>query len=488
MEIREALTFDDVLLVPQRSAVLPSEVEVHTRFAGNITLSIPIVSAAMDTVTESRMAIEMARLGGIGVIHRNMSPERQAEEVRRVKRSESWIVREPFTLRPEDRVADCRQLMAEQGISGIPIVDEAGRLLGLVTRKDLLFEEDFSRPLREVMRPRKDLVTAREGISLREARETMKRYKVEKLPLVDEEDRLVGLITLKDILKKMENPQATTDELGRLRVAAAIGTGRDWEIRARLLVEAGVDALVVDTAHGHSERVLDTVRAIKRRYPELPVIGGNIATGEAALDLIEAGADAVKVGVGPGSICTTRVVAGVGVPQLSAILEVAAVTRAKGVPLIADGGIRYSGDIVKALAAGADSVMLGNLLAGTEEAPGETVLLEGRRFKAYRGMGSLGAIVQGSSADRYFQEGRSKFVPEGVEGVVPYRGYVKEVVFQLIGGLRAGMGYVGARNLEELRQRARFVRVTHAGVRESHPHDILITKDSPNYEKPRRDT
>lgn len=485
MEIREALTFDDVLLVPQRSAVLPAEVDLRTSFARGIDLSIPIVSAAMDTVTESRMAIEMARLGGIGVIHRNMSPERQAEEVRRVKRSESWIVREPFTLGPEDRVADCRRLMEEQGISGIPIVDRQGKLLGLVTRKDLLFEEDASRPLKEVMRPRKDLVTAREGISMREAKETMKRYKVEKLPLVDEQGRLVGLITLKDILKKLENPFATTDELGRLRVAAAVGTGSDWEVRVRLLVEAGVDALVVDTAHGHSERVLETVRAIKRKYPELPVVGGNIATGEAALDLIEAGADAVKVGVGPGSICTTRVIAGVGVPQLTAILEVAAVTRAKGIPLIADGGIRYSGDIVKALAAGADSVMLGNLLAGTEEAPGETILLEGRRFKSYRGMGSLGALVSGGAGDRYFQEGRTKFVPEGVEGLVPYRGYVKEVIFQLVGGLRAGMGYVGARDLEELKNRARFVRITHAGVRESHPHDVVITKEPPNYERPR---
>jgi len=476
--MKVGLTFDDVLLLPRYSEVLPTEVDVSTRFSRSIPLNIPIVSAAMDTVTEADMAIAIAQLGGIGVIHRNLTPERQAEEVRKVKRSESWIVENPYTLTPDHTVQDALRLIQEKGISGIPIVQN-GHLVGLVTRRDVMFIQDATTPLRKLMKT--EVITAPEGISIEEAKAMLIRYGIEKLPVVDAEGRLKGLITLKDILKKMEHPHASLDREGHLRVAAAVGTGEDAERRVPLLLMAGVDAVVIDTAHGHSRRVLDTTRYLRSILPDhVDLVVGNIVTEEAARDLVKLDVDAVKVGVGPGSICTTRVVAGVGMPQLSAIMDVARVVRDAGIPLIADGGIRYSGDIVKALAAGADTVMIGSLLAGTDEAPGEVAIIGGRRFKTYRGMGSLGAMAEGGAA-RYGQEGASKFVPEGVEGVVPYRGRVADVVFQLVGGLRSGMGYVGASNLEELRNRACFVQITHAGVRESHPHDVLITREAPNY-------
>ncbi len=473
-----ALTFDDVLLLPGYSEVLPAQVDVQTRFSRNIALNIPLVSAAMDTVTEAELAIALAQMGGIGVIHRNMLPDRQAREVAVVKRSESWVIQHPYTLTPDRTVQDALHLMEEKHISGIPIVEE-DRLVGLVTRRDVFFESDRNRPLRDVMK--RNLITAPEGIALEEAKQMLISNGIEKLPVVDGEGRLKGLITLRDILKKMEHPNAALDRMGRLRVAAAVGVGEDAEIRAELLVRAGVDAVVVDTAHAHSRLVMDTVKRLRTFLPEgVDLVVGNIATEEAARDLVHLDVDAVKVGVGPGSICTTRVVAGIGVPQLTAIMEAAKVLRDAGIPLIADGGIRYSGDIVKALAAGADSVMIGSLFAGTDEAPGEVTLIGGRRYKTYRGMGSLGALAAGG-ASRYFQEGARKFVPEGVEGVVPYRGTLAEIVHQLVGGLRSGMGYVGAPDLEALRERARFVRITSAGVRESHPHDLLITREAPNY-------
>jgi IMP dehydrogenase len=480
MNFKEALTFDDVLLVPQESSILPSETEVKSYFTKNITLNIPLVSAAMDTVTESDMAIALARLGGIGVIHRNLTPERQAEEIRKVKRSQSWFIEDPFTLGPDNTVEDAVNLMKEKGISGIPIVDGEGKLLGIVTRRDLLFEDDLGKTLKEVMTT--DLVTAKSGVDMESARAIMKKHRVEKLPVVDNEGKLKYLVTFKDILRKLEYPDANVDSHGRLRVAAACGTGEDSKKRVKLLVEAGCDVIVVDTAHGHHKKVIEMVKWIKNNF-NIPVVAGNVATKEACKALIEAGADGVKVGVGPGSICTTRVVAGVGVPQLTAILDCYEIAREYGIPIIADGGIRYSGDIVKALAAGASSCMIGSLFAGTDESPGETILYEGRKFKVYRGMGSLGAMSQGSK-DRYFQEGQSKFVPEGVEGMVPYRGKVQDVVFQLIGGLRSGMGYVGAKNLEELKRKAKFVKITNSALRESHPHDIIITKESPNYSPP----
>jgi len=478
MDITEAYTFDDVLLLPGRSSVLPRDTDTSTQFARGLSMAIPIVSAAMDTVTEARMAIAMAIEGGIGVIHRNNTPEAQAAEVERVKRYQSWLIARPYTLSPGNTVGDARALMAEKNISGIPIVDPDGLLKGLVTRKDLIFEERDDKPLSEVMNTR--LITGRPGITLEEAQALLKANKIEKLPIVDERGKLVGLVTLRDIMRRGERPNATVDSLGRLMVAAAVGVV-DWERRIPILLEAGVDALVVDTAHGHSEMVLDAAKRIRKRF-DLPLVVGNVATAEAAADLANVGADAVKVGVGPGSICTTRVVVGVGVPQLTAITECARALSGFGVPLIADGGIRYSGDIVKALAAGASSVMLGNLLAGSDESPGETVLIEGRRYKTYRGMGSLGAMAGGESSDRYFQRGAQKFVPEGVEGVVPHKGPVSEIVFQMVGGLRSGMGYIGARTIRELQEKARFVRITKAGVVESHPHDIIITREAPNYE------
>ncbi|MEO0248359.1 MAG: IMP dehydrogenase [candidate division WOR-3 bacterium] len=478
MDIKEAYTFDDVLLLPGRSPVLPRDTETSTLFARGLNIAIPIVSAAMDTVTEARMAITLALDGGIGVIHRNNSPEAQAREVERVKRHQSWLITSPYTLHPHDTVGHARALMVDKGISGIPIVDQDSFLKGLVTKKDLIFEERDDRPLSEVMTTR--LITGRPGITLDEAYALLKANKIEKLPIVDETGKLVGLVTLRDMLRREERPNATVDSHGRLIVAAAVGVV-DWEKRILLLLEAGVDALVIDTAHGHSEMVMDVAGKIRKKF-DVPLVVGNVATAEAARDLAKLGVDAVKVGVGPGSICTTRVVVGVGVPQLTAINECASALKEFNIPLIADGGIRYSGDIVKALAAGASSVMLGNLLAGSDEAPGETVLVEGRRYKTYRGMGSLGAMAGGESSDRYFQRGAQKFVPEGVEGVVPYKGPVSEIIFQMVGGLRSGMGYVGARTITELQEKARFIRITKAGVLESHPHDIIITREAPNYE------
>lgn len=477
------LTFDDVLLVPAESAVLPKDVDTRTRLTRNIELNIPIVSAAMDTVTEARMAIALAREGGIGIIHRNLSIEEQVAEVDKVKRSESGMIVEPVTLRPTDKVRDALAVMERYHISGVPITDEEGRLVGILTNRDLRFEDDLDQPVANLM-TKEDLITAPVGTTLDEAREILHKYKIEKLPVVDERGILKGLITVKDIQKRIQYPNATKDAQGRLRVGAAVGVGPDALERAAALVEEGVDVLVVDTAHGHSRAVIEMVRAIKSRW-DVDVIAGNIATGEAARALIEAGADAVKVGVGPGSICTTRVVAGVGVPQITAIMDVARVARAYGVPVIADGGIQYSGDIAKAIAAGADSVMLGSLLAGVDESPGEVILYQGERFKEYRGMGSIGAMKARSySKDRYFQQdvdSIAKLVPEGIEGRVPYKGPLANVVYQLVGGLRAAMGYCGARTIRELQEKARFIQMTNAGLRESHPHDVIITKEAPNY-------
>ncbi|MDK2856252.1 MAG: dehydrogenase [Bacillota bacterium] len=477
--MEEALTFDDVLLEPARSEVLPREVDVSTYLTRDIRLNIPLVSSAMDTVTEARLAIAIAREGGIGIIHKNMSIERQAQEVDKVKRSESGIIVDPIYLSPEHRVADAVEIMERYHISGVPITDPEGHLIGIITNRDLRFEEDYSRPISEVM-TKENLITAPVGTTLERAKEILKRHKVEKLPLVDEQGRLKGLITIKDIEKAKKYPNAAKDSVGRLRVGAAVGVAADTMERARALVKAGVDVLVVDTAHGHSRGVLETVAKLKAEFPGTPIIAGNVATAAGTEDLIAAGADAVKVGVGPGSICTTRVVAGVGVPQITAIWNAARAAEKHGIPIIADGGIKYSGDITKALAAGASTVMIGNLFAGTEESPGETIIYQGRSYKVYRGMGSLGAMKEGSR-DRYFQENVEKLVPEGIEGRVPYKGPLAETVYQLIGGLRAGMGYCGAANLAELRRKARFVRVTAAGLRESHPHDVIITKEAPNY-------
>lgn len=474
----EALTFDDVLLVPAYSEVLPGQVDTKTRFTREISLNIPLVSAAMDTVTEARMAIAMAREGGIGVIHKNMSIKEQALEVDRVKRSEHGVITDPFFLSPENSINDALALMSRYHISGIPVV-EGGRLVGIITNRDIRFEENFERPIKEVM-TKENLVTAPVGTTLAQAKEILARYKIEKLPLVDEHFHLKGLITLKDIEKARKFPNAAKDKRGRLLVAAAVGVAGETMERVAALAEAGVDVVVVDSAHGHSRGVLETVKKIKANFPGLQVVGGNVATAAGARALIEAGADAVKVGVGPGSICTTRVVAGIGVPQITAIFEAAREAARQGVPVIADGGIKYSGDITKAIAAGADSVMIGSLLAGTDESPGEMEIYQGRSFKTYRGMGSLGAMKEGSS-DRYFQEGNAKLVPEGIEGRVPYRGPLSETVYQLVGGLRAGMGYLGVKNIDELKTKTTFIRITGAGLRESHPHDVYITKEAPNY-------
>ncbi|MBE3556535.1 MAG: IMP dehydrogenase [Firmicutes bacterium] len=473
-----ALTFDDVLLEPAYSEVVPSEVELTSRLSRHLVLNVPILSAAMDTVTESRMAIAMAREGGIGVIHKNLPIDRQAEEVDRVKRSESGIIVDPVYVFPDQPIQDALQLMQKYHISGVPVVDQGLHLVGILTNRDLRFEEQPQRPILEVMTT-SPLITAPVGTSLEQAKAILQRHKVEKLPLVDESGVLKGLITIKDIQKARRYPLASKDAHGRLLVAAAVGVSAETLERAEALVSHHVDALVLDSAHGHSRGVLETIRALRARFPEVEIIAGNVATAQGAEALIEAGADAVKVGIGPGSICTTRVVAGVGVPQITAIYAAAQAAHAMGVPVIADGGIKYSGDIVKAIAAGADTVMLGSLLAGTEEAPGEVEIYQGRTFKTYRGMGSLGAMRQGSS-DRYFQEGQQKFVPEGIEGRVPYRGPLSETIFQLIGGLRAGMGYCGARNIAQL-QEARFLRMTSAGLREAHPHDVQITREAPNY-------
>ncbi|HEX2205441.1 MAG TPA: IMP dehydrogenase [Longimicrobium sp.] len=482
--VGEGLTFDDVLLVPRHSLVHPSATDVRTLLTRGIELAIPLVSAAMDTVTESRMAITMAREGGIGIIHKNMPIDRQAEEVDRVKRSESGMIANPITTRPETTVREVFRQMERFSVSGAPVVDESGKLVGIVTNRDLQFETDLDRPVRDLMTGagERPLVTAPVGTSLDEAVQILHRHRIEKLPVVDAEGRLRGLITVKDIRKRAQYPNACKDARGRLRVGAAIGAHptRDLE-RARALVEAGVDVLVIDTAHGHSEGVLEAVARIREAFPDAQIVGGNIATREAAEALVERGVDAVKVGVGPGSICTTRVVTGVGAPQLTAVFD--AVEGAAGrVPVIADGGIKYSGDVVKALAAGAHSVMMGSMLAGSEESPGESFLLEGRRFKTLRGMGSLGAMQEGS-ADRYFQEGSDarKFVPEGIEGRVPYKGAASDTIYQLVGGLRSGMGYLGCESIEALRTRPQFMRITGGGLRESHPHDVQITREAPNY-------
>ncbi len=475
---KEGITFDDVLLLPARSRVLPRDVDISTRLTKKTSLKVPIVSAGMDTVTESRMAIAIAREGGIGVLHRNMSIERQAEEVDRVKRSEHGVITNPFHLSPMHTINDAAALMERYRISGVPVTVE-GKLVGIITNRDLRFERDYSRLIRDVM-TKDNLVTAPQGTTLDQAQEILAHYKIEKLPIVDENFMLKGLITIKDIEKTIAYPRAAKDTAGRLLIAAAVGIGRDSLLRVAALQEAGVDILVVDTAHGHSEQVIETVQRVKEEYPECQVIAGNIATSEAARDLIRAGADAVKVGVGPGSICTTRVIAGIGVPQVTAVYDVAQEAQKQGVPVIADGGIKYSGDITKALAAGADVVMIGSLFAGTEESPGDMEIFQGRSYKVYRGMGSVGAMKEGGR-DRYFQEDDQKTVAEGIEGRVPYRGTVADMVFQLVGGLRAGMGYCGVKNLQELRTKTRFVRITNAGLMESHPHDVQITKEAPNY-------
>jgi len=475
-----ALTFDDVLLVPRHSSVHPRNVDTRSRFTRRLSLHIPLVAAAMDTVTESEMAIAMAREGGIGVIHKNMPVDRQAAEVDRVKRSESGMILHPITLGPDRPLREAVHLMERFHISGVPIVDDAGRLVGIITNRDLQFERQLDRPIRDAM-TKDRLVTAPVGTTLDDAEKTLAKHRIEKLPVVDERGVLKGLITIKDIFKRRQFPDANKDQHGRLCVAAAVGGAPDALTRARALVDAGCDVIVVDSAHGHSEGVLKTIECLRETFPEAQLVGGNVATEAGARALVERGVDAVKVGVGPGSICTTRVVTGVGVPQITAILD--GVRGAGDVPVIADGGIKYSGDVVKALAAGAESVMMGSMLAGTEESPGESFLLEGRRFKVIRGMGSLGAMEEGS-ADRYFQEGEvspSKLVPEGIEGRVPYKGPVADVIFQMAGGLRSGMGYCGVCDIKALRTETEFVRITSAGLRESHPHDVVLTREAPNY-------
>jgi len=479
---REGLTFDDVLLIPAHSTVLPATVDVGTQLTRGIRMNIPIVSAAMDTVTEQRLAIALAREGGLGFIHKNMPFEQQAEMVRKVKRSESGMITDPITLPPDRTVGDALALMAEYKISGVPIVTADGDLVGIITNRDLRFETDPSRPIRDLMTGR-ELVTVPEGTTLDQAREVLHRHRIEKVLVVDGKGKLSGMITVKDIQKQIEHPNACKDERGRLRVGAAIGASGDYLERAAALVRAGVDVLTVDTAHGHSQGVLDAVARVREAFPEVQLIAGNVSTAAATVALVERGVDAVKVGIGPGSICTTRVVTGAGMPQITAITDCARAAERFGVPIIADGGIKYSGDIPKALAAGANSVMIGSLFAGTEESPGETILYEGRSYKSYRGMGSISAMSRGSG-DRYFQQGVSetrKLVAEGIEGMVPFKGQLQDTVFQLVGGLRAGMGYVGAATVEALRRDARLIRVTMAGQIESHPHDITITKEAPNY-------
>jgi IMP dehydrogenase len=481
--LEKALTFDDVLMVPAFSDVLPRDTSLATQLTRRIHLNIPLVSAAMDTVTEARLAIAMAEEGGVGIIHKNLSAAAQAAEVAKVKRFEAGVVKDPITISPSMSVRQVLALTAERKISGLPVM-EGNTVVGIVTNRDLRFETRLDEPVRSIMTPRERLVTVQEGASLEEAKALMHEHRLERVLVVDASFQLKGLITVKDILKGIEHPHAARDELGKLRVGAAVGVGEGTEERVAALVEAGVDLLVVDTAHGHSKGVLDRVQWVKRNFSDVEVVGGNIATAEAAKALVDHGADAVKVGIGPGSICTTRIVAGVGVPQISAIANVAKALKGTGVPLIADGGVRFSGDIAKALAAGASTVMMGGLLAGTEEAPGEVVLFQGRSYKAYRGMGSVGAMQDGS-ADRYFQENESpsadKFVPEGIEGRVPYKGSVKQIIFQLVGGVRSSMGYCGCASISAMHQQAAFVEITNAGIRESHVHDVQITKEAPNY-------
>ncbi|RQD71007.1 MAG: IMP dehydrogenase [Tindallia sp. MSAO_Bac2] len=476
--MKEGLTFDDVLLIPGKSEVLPGQVALKTRLTPSINLNIPLLSAGMDTVTEGKMAISMAREGGVGIIHKNMTIEEQALEVDKVKRSEHGVIVDPFFLSPDHIVADALELMERYHISGVPITVK-GKLVGIITNRDIRFVQNYSLPISQVMTS-ENLITAKEGVTMDEAQNILMVHKIEKLPIVDAEDNLKGLITIKDIEKSIKYPNSAKDEGGRLLAGAAVGVTDDVMERIKALMSSKVDVVVVDTAHGHSKGVLESVSKIKDAYPELQIIAGNVATAEATRDLIEAGADAVKVGIGPGSICTTRVVTGVGVPQISAIADCAEAADAFGIPVIADGGIKYSGDIVKALAAGASTVMIGSLFAGTEESPGETVIYKGRNFKTYRGMGSMGAMKKGSK-DRYFQEDDKKLVPEGVEGMVPYRGYLKDTVYQMMGGLRSGMGYCGTPDIESLRKDARFTKITGASLVEGHPHDIFITQEAPNY-------
>lgn len=479
----EGLTYDDVLLVPAYSEVLPRETNISSKFTRNITVNVPIVSAAMDTVTESNLAIAIAQEGGIGVLHKNMTIAQQAEQVRKVKRSESGMILDPVTLLDNAVVGDALALMKEFKIGGIPVVDENKKLKGIVTNRDLRFEKNMQRPVSEVM-TKDNIITAHEGTDLNQAEDILKKHKIEKLPVVDKNNILIGLITFKDIIKFRMRPNACKDKHGRLRVAGAVGVTADTLERVDALVKAAVDAIVIDTAHGHSKGVIDMLKKVKQAYPQIDVVVGNIATPEAAKALIDAGADAIKVGIGPGSICTTRVIAGVGVPQLSAVMNTYAGVKGSGVPIIADGGIRFTGDLVKALAAGADTIMAGSLFAGVEESPGDTIIYEGRKFKAYRGMGSIEAMQKGSK-DRYFQDVEDdikKLVPEGISARVPYKGYLSEVIYQFAGGLRAGMGYCGARNIEELKK-AKFIRITNAGIRESHPHGVQITSEAPNYSR-----
>ncbi|MGI6154046.1 MAG: IMP dehydrogenase [Christensenellaceae bacterium] len=479
MQIKEGLTFDDVLLKPQRSKIIPKDISVATRIADHIRLNIPIMSAAMDTVTESGLAIALAREGGMGIIHKNMTIEQQAENVDKVKRSEHGVITDPFSLTPNHSVYDADELMARYKISGVPIVEKGNKLVGIITNRDMRFETDYTRKISEVMTS-KNLVTAPIGTTLDQAQQILSKHKIEKLPLVDDNGKLMGLITIKDIEKTIQYPMSAKDESGRLLVGAAVGTSADTLDRVAALVAVKVDVIVVDTAHGHSEAVLKMVEAVKNKFPEITLIGGNVATKEAVRDLMTAGADCIKVGIGPGSICTTRVVAGIGVPQLSAVMECAEEASKKNVRIIADGGIKYSGDITKAIAGGAAAVMIGSLFAGTKESPGEMEIYQGRSFKVYRGMGSIPAMQKGS-ADRYFQEENEKLVPEGVEGRVPYKGPLADTTYQMVGGLKSGMGYCGAATIPELQQKAEFVKITNAGLLESHPHDISITKESPNY-------
>ena len=481
--LQKALTFDDVLLVPAHSQILPRDVSLATKLTRNILLNLPLLSAAMDTVTEGRLAIALAQEGGIGIIHKNLSAKSQAVEVAKVKRFESGILKDPITILPTMTVRDVLEITRQHKISGLPVLDKAGKVVGIVTNRDLRFETNLDQPVKAIMTPRKRLVTVKEGASVEDAKELIRKHRLERVLVIDDDYTLRGLITVKDILKSTEHPLANKDGSGRLRAGAAVGVGAGTEERVELLAEAGVDVIVVDTAHGHSQGVLDRVRWVKRNFPQVEVVGGNIATADAARALVDYGADAVKVGIGPGSICTTRIVAGVGVPQITAIQNVSEALKGTGVPMIADGGIRYSGDIAKAIAAGANTVMLGGLFAGTEEAPGEVELFQGRSYKSYRGMGSLGAMQAGSS-DRYFQEATSnvdKFVPEGIEGRVPYKGPVLAVIHQLMGGLRSSMGYLGCASIDLMHEQACFVEITSAGVRESHVHDVQITKEAPNY-------
>ncbi len=483
--IEDALTFDDVLLVPAHSAILPKDADLKTRLTRTIQLNIPIVSAAMDTVTEAKLAIALAQEGGIGIIHKNMSIEQQAEEIRKVKKYESGVVKNPITVKPTTRIGELLRLAQAHGISGVPVVSDQDELVGIVTHRDWRFENDLNLPVARIMTPKERLVTVVEGTGMEEVVGLFREHRLEKILIVNNAFQLKGLITVKDLQKAKDKPLSCKDESGRLCVGAAVGTGKETEDRVSALVEAGIDVIIVDTAHGHSQGVIDRVRWLKQHYPQVQVIAGNIATADGALALVKAGADAVKVGIGPGSICTTRIVAGVGVPQVTAIYNVAKALEKQHVPVIADGGVRYSGDIAKALAAGASSVMIGGLLAGTDEAPGETILYQGRSYKSYRGMGSLGAMAQRQgSSDRYFQsmeQGEEKLVPEGIEGRVPYKGSMLNVIHQLMGGLRSSMGYTGVSNIEALRTETQFVRITNAGIRESHVHDVTITKEPPNY-------